>query len=294
MLVIITKNRISSWLRLVWLTLWLTCFSFCLLPHNVFGQKIEEKPSELKQIDVVEHLGVTVPLDLEFIDETGKTVKLRQYFTPGRPVLLTLAYYNCPMLCTLILNGVSDGMKKVAFVPGKDYQIVTVSIDPRETYELAASKKENHVKHFAKPGIQEGWAFLVGKDENIHKLAEAVGFKYFYDTKNGQYAHPAVSYMVSPEGKITRYFYGFDYRELDLRLGLMEAAKGQIGTTADKFVLSCYHYDPESKRYTLFAVNIMRIGGVVTVVLLALIIGILWIKEARKKKQFHGSNPEQN
>lgn len=294
MLVKITKNRFPDWPRLVCPALWLGILSL-LLPHTtVFAQKIQEAPQELKKSDVIEHLGDTVPLDLEFVNEAGKTVKLREYFKPGRPVFLTLAYYECPMLCTLILNGVSEGLKKVAFVPGTDYQIVTVSIDPKETSELAASKKENYVKHFGKPGIEEGWAFLVGKEENIHKLADAVGFKYFFDTGNNQYAHPAVSFMISPEGKITRYLYGFEYREIDLRLGLMEAAKGKIGSTTDRLVLSCYHYDPEAKRYTLFAMNVMRLGGIVTVALLALVLGILWLNEMRKKKQGHGSTPEKN
>jgi protein SCO1 len=259
-------------------------FMLTFASRDLLAQKIIDNPSELKRIDVEEHLGAAIPLGLEFTDEAGKTVTLRQYFKPGRPVLLTLAYYRCPMLCSIILNGISDGMKKVAFVPAKDYQIVTVSIDPRETYTLAAEKKENYTKAFDRPGIHDGWAFLVGKDENIHQLAATVGFKYFYDSTNGEYAHPAVSYMVSPEGKITRYLYGFDYREIDLRLGLMEAARGEVGTTVDRLILSCYHYDPLTKRYSLFAITLMRIGGVITLSLLALVIGILWKKELNKKK----------
>lgn len=281
-------------LQLVQLIGWLMAILFFFASPDLFAQKVIDNPSELKKIDVKEHLGDTIPLDLEFIDETGKTVTLRQYFKPGRPVLLTLAYYNCPMLCTLILNGISDGMKQVAFEPARDYQIVTVSIDPRETYTLAASKKENYAREFGKPGIRDGWAFLVGKEENSRKLADAVGFSYFYDSKNDQYAHPAVSYMISPEGKITRYLYGMEFREVDLRLGLLEAAKGQIGSTVDRLILSCYHYDPASKRYTLFAMNIMRLGGAVTVVVLTLVIGVLWTRDVRKKKRFRASHPEQN
>lgn len=241
-----------------------------------------ENPKQLKGIDVEEHLGASLPKDLEFTDEHGRSVKLGEYFDGKKPVLLTLAYYRCPMLCGLMLNGVCNSTKALDLTPGKDYRILTVSIDPRETAELAMAKKTRYVEQFGKAGVEEGWSFLVGSGENSKALADAVGFKYFYDAKRDEYAHPAVSYLISPDGKIMRYLYGMDYKRFDLKMGLIEASQGKVGTTIDRIILSCFHYDAKEGSYVLFAQNLMRLGGFLIMVVLAVVVWRLFAQERKK------------
>jgi protein SCO1/2 len=257
-------------------------FFVSLIMAKAHAQVVMENPSQLKGIDVEEHLGASLPKDLEFTNEYGKTVKLGDYLDGKRPVLLTLAYYRCPMLCGLMLNGVCNSAKALDLVPAKDYQILTVSIDPRETAELAMAKKTRYVEQFGKAGIEQGWSFLVGSGENTKALADAVGFKYFYDAKRDEYAHPAVSYLISPEGKIVRYLYGMDYKRFDLKMGLIEASQGKVGTTIDRIILSCFHYDAKEGSYVLFAQNLMRLGGFLIVVVLAIVVWRLFAQERKK------------
>ncbi len=254
-----------------------------LVISTAYAQVVLNNPKQLQGIDVEEHLGALLPKDLEFIDEHGQTVKLGDYFDGRRPVLLTLAYYRCPMLCGLMLNGVCNSAKALDLVPGKDYRILTVSIDPRETAELAMAKKTRYVEQFGKAGIEEGWSFLVGSSQNSKALADALGFKYFYDAKRDEYAHPAVSYLISPEGKIVRYLYGMDYKRFDLKMGLIEASQGKVGTTIDRIILSCFHYDPKEGSYVLFAQNLMRLGGFLIVIVLA---SVIWWLFAQERKRY--------
>lgn len=263
--------------------------NFCLFLLILFApllraQVVLENPKQLKGIDVEEHLGEYLPKNLVFTNEYGKEVRINDYLDGKKPILLTLAYYRCPMLCGIMLNGVCNSAKTLDLTPGKDYRILTVSIDSRETAELAMAKKTRYVEQFGKPGIEEGWSFCVGTAENSKALADAVGFKYFYDEKKDEFAHPAVSYLIAPDGKIVRYLYGMDYKRFDLRMGLIESAQGRIGTTMDKIILSCFHYDPKEGSYVLFAQNLMRIGGFLIVVFLAAFIWRLWSVEHRKHK----------
>ncbi|PIO47849.1 MAG: hypothetical protein CMR00_08175 [[Chlorobium] sp. 445] len=246
------------------------------------AQLIEEKPRALQGIDVVEHLGETIPEDLSFQDETGKAVKLSDYLHKGKPIILVMAYYRCPMLCNMVLNSVAESAKTLDLVLGKDYMILTVSIDSRETAELAAAKKTRYKEVFGKPGVEEGWFFLTGASEHSRALADAVGFKYFYDNKRDEYAHPAVIMLLSPEGKITRYVYGINYKNFDLKLGLIEAAQGKIGSTIDRLILSCFHYDASAGSYVPVAMNIMRLGGVLTIIVLTIVVGSFWMRESRR------------
>jgi len=234
---------------------------------------------ELQNIDVVEHLGETIPMDLSFVNEMGDSIQLKDYFQSGKPVLLTLAYYRCPMLCGLVIKGLTDGIANLAYIPGKDFQIVTVSINPEEEYPLAAAKKKSVLDAIKKPIENSGWAFLTGPAKNSKKLADALGFKYYYVDERGEYAHPAVSFILTNEGVISRYLYGIEYKESDLRLSLLEASKGEIGSTLDKILLYCYHYDPDAGGYVLFAGNLMRLGGVITVLILGTMLIILWRKD---------------
>ena len=248
------------------------------------GQVVRENAPELQKINVIEHLGEKIPLDLEFVDSSGDTIKLESLFNQGKPVLLTLAYYKCPMLCGLVLNGLSEGISQLAFTPGKEFQMVTVSINPEETASLAEAKKKNILGAMKKPIPEAGWAFLTGPAAQSERLAEAVGFKYYYDEKRQEYAHPAVSFILTQDGTISRYLYGISYSESDLRLSLLEASEGKIGTTLDRVVLYCYYYDPDAGGYVLFAGNLMRIGGVITVLIIGTTLLVLWRRESKPEK----------
>jgi protein SCO1/2 len=248
-----------------------------------FGQAVQEYPKDLQNIDVVEHLGDTIPLDLHFTDDNGRPVVLSQYFHQGKPVVLILGYYSCPMLCNLVMNGVSDVVKKLDLLPGKEFQIVSVSIDPTETDVLASAKKANYLKEIAKPGIENGWMYLTGSEDQSKTLAEAVGFKYYYVPQRKEYAHPAVLVILTENGVISRYLYGIEYKEFDMKMALLEASEGKVGGTLDRIILYCYHYDPEAGSYTVFAGNIMKIGGALTLLIMAALLSWLWFKEHRKR-----------
>lgn len=248
-----------------------------------FSQVINNNDAQLKKIDVEEHLGQTIPLDLNFTDDHGKQVALADYFNKDKPVVLILGYYTCPMLCNLVMNGVSDVVKEIPWRPGHEFEIVSVSIDPTETDLVAAAKKKNYIESIGKQDIADGWMFLTGPKEMSEKLADAVGFKYFYNEENEQYAHPAVLVVLSPEGKITRYLYGIEFGERDFRLAITEASEGKIGSTIDKIILYCYHYDPQTGSYVLFAENLMRLGGLLTMLILAILVILLILHERRKK-----------
>ena len=266
---------------------WIAMASICImgmLPGHLRAQVVQEKPRQLEGVDVEEHLGARVPLDLAFVSGDGQPVKLGDYFHEKRPVILILAYYTCPMLCNLVANGVSDAVRDLAWTPGKEYQIVSVSIDPRDTDVIAKAKRDNYRAALGKQSMPpEGWDFLTGTEASSKALADAVGFRYYFDEANDQYAHPAVITLLDPTGKITRYLYGIEFKEQDLRLALIEAADGKLGTTIDRIILSCYHYDPDAAGYVLFAGGLMRLGGIVSLVVLASFLGVLWIRERRRK-----------
>lgn len=255
-----------------------------ILANTTTAQTVKSEDKQLQKINVEERLGAKIPLDLTFFNEAGVTVQLKDYFTPEKPVLLTLAYYECPMLCTLVLNGLNQAVRELEWQPGDKFQMVTVSIDPGETPELAMKKKQAYVSGYDPDLVKTGWAFLVGDQESITQLAEAVGFQYFYDAKRDEYAHPAVSIVLSSDGSISRYLYGIDQTPRDLKLALLEASQGKIGNTLDRFILYCYAYDPQSESYTLFASNLMRIGGIITVILLGGMLGFFWYREYRQQQ----------
>lgn len=251
---------------------------------TVSGQILEESPVEMEGIDIVEHLGDTAPLDLVFANEQGDSVQLGSYFRQGKPVLLSLVYYECPMLCTFVLNGLVDGVKQLEWQPGEEYQMVSVSIDPRETPELAGQKKHRYLKSLGKENMAEdGWAFLVGDDSQIRQLADALGFQYKYIEERDEYAHPAAVFLLTDSGAISRYLYGIEYKVNDLKLGLLEASEGKIGTTLDRLILYCFHYDPSAKSYVVFAKNVMKVGGAITLIVLVLFLAVLWARERLKR-----------
>ena len=255
-------------------------------PRTLAQVTLDSVP-ELMGIDVVEHLADTIPLDLHFTDDHGNPVTLHRYFGQGKPVLLNMAYSNCPMLCTVVLNGVTNGVRDLSLRPGTDFQMVTVSIDPLETVSIASAKKHRYVNSVGPMGSDDGWAFLVGEESQSRALADALGFVYYYDEELKQYAHPAVTFLLTEDGVISRYLYGLEYKERDLRLGLLEASEGKIGNTIDRIILYCFHYDPDSKGYVAFAGNIMRLGGVITVALLGTFLAVYWARERLRHRSRH-------
>jgi protein SCO1/2 len=233
------------------------------------AQQVSLPPSSIySKIGVDQKLNDQVPLDLLFRDESGAAIPLSTYFHHDRPVVLALVYYKCPMLCTMTLNGMLKSFKPLKLDIGKDFDVLTVSFDPNETPDLAAAKKATHIKSYNRPGADKGWHFLTGEQDSIDKLTRAVGFRYTYDPASKQFAHTSAIMILTPDGKISRYFYGLEYSSRDLRLGLIEASQNKIGTLTDAVVLLCFHYDPASAKYGLVVMNLLRAGGILTLIIL--------------------------
>ena len=240
-------------------------------------------PAMLEGVGVDEKIGRNIDLDLTFIAENGYPVPLRQFFHAGRPVILNLVYYKCPMLCNLVLNGQTASLRDIPWTPGDEFEVVTISIDPSEGFDLAREKRATILGSYGKPA--PGWHFLADQDGHAKRLAEAIGFHYRYDEKIEQYAHAAAIMVLTPDGKMARYLYGIRFRSRDLRLALTEASEGKGKFTIDKLLLFCYHYDPASRSYTLFATNVMRAGGILTVLILGFVLLSFWKKERRRVSQ---------
>jgi protein SCO1 len=236
-------------------------------------------PPGLEGVGIDQRLNEPVPLDLTFKDEQGKTVRLGDYFHGGRPVILNLVYYQCPMLCTEVLNGLTAALKVIRFEPGKQFEIVTLSIDPRETPQLAANKKEMYLKRLGNPDAAQGWHFLTGEQAQIASLAGAVGWRYRYDARLDQFAHAAGIVLITPEGRIAQYYYGVEYSAKDMRLGIVEASQNKIGSLADQVLLYCYHYDPRTGRYGATITNVIRLAGLATVIVLGSALVLLFRNE---------------
>jgi protein SCO1 len=251
-------------------------------PRPELGPTGSGLPPALREVKIEQRLNEQVPLDLKFRDEAGREVALAEYFKGGKPVVLSLVFYKCPMLCDQILTGLLGGLRSISFDVGKEFEVVTVSFDPRETPELAAEKKQNFVGRYNRPGADKGWHFLTGDQESITRLTEAVGFHYNYDAQTDQFAHAAGIMLLTPGGKLSRYFYGVEYFPNDLRFGLMEASDNKIGSLADKLLLYCYHYDPATGRYGPVVMRIMRAGGVATLLGIGALVFVLRRRGARK------------
>jgi protein SCO1/2 len=231
-------------------------------------------PKMVEGVGIDQKLNGQIPLELTFTDETGQAVRLGQYFR-GKPVVLALVYYECPMLCDMVLNGLTHSMEQISLDLGKDFDVINVSFNPRESWQLAAAKKANYVEKYQRKGAQQGWHFLTGKAESIHALTEAAGFHYRYDAVNKQYAHASGIMILTPEGKLARYFYGIEYKPMDFRLGLVEASQNKIGTATDQILLFCYHYDPTTGKYGMTIMNTLRAVSSATLVALGALIFVL-------------------
>jgi protein SCO1/2 len=241
-------------------------------------------PPELQGVDIVEKLDNQLPLEARFLDDAGSPVILKQYFNGTKPVILQLGFNRCPMLCNLVLNGAFDGLKGIDWNAGNEYELLSVSIDPTEGPALAKAKKESYLVEFERPGASKGVHFLTGDELMSRAVADSVGFK-FVRQDNGDYSHAAVLVLLTPEGKVSRYMYGTKFEPKDLRFALLEASQGRIGSTLDRFILWCHMYDPNARGYVLQARKVMSLGGGVTVVVLAVGLGLFWRAEINRKKK---------
>jgi protein SCO1/2 len=260
---------------------WAVALPLLLVGHSYAQNYTQEL---VKRISIDQKLGDQLPLDLEFVDENGHAVQLRDYFGE-KPIVLTLVYYDCPMLCTQVLTSLLRAMNVLTFGIGTEFDVLTISIDPGETPELATAKKAEYMKNYRGRDGSTGWHFLTGKQAQIEQLAAAVGFRYEYDEETDQYIHASGIMVLTPAGKLARYFYGIDFPPRDLRWGLVEAADGAIGNPVDQLLLLCYSYDPMSGKYGLYIRNSLRIGGVATVLALGSFIAIMLRRERRGEFQ---------
>ncbi|MEX0662298.1 MAG: SCO family protein [Balneolaceae bacterium] len=252
-----------------------------------FAQLNQAVPADVEGVGVEEKLGSTIPWDLTFATSEGDSVTIKELMSSGKPVLLNPLYYDCPSLCGLVIESVYKVVNQLSWNPGEDYTIISYSIDPTETPEQAAEEKHEIMASFNRPGAEDGWHFLTGNEKAIAELSEAIGFSYKYDEETGEYLHLASIMLISPDAVVTRYLYGINFLEFDLRNALYEAADGKIGSTIERAVLYCFTYDSESQNYVPVAINIMKLGGLATMLILGIFLMILWRRE-------RGSSTSQN
>lgn len=238
-------------------------------------------PLGLEGVGIKEKIGLPVDLTLQFSREDGRVVALKDVIDPSKPTIVTLVYYECPQLCTLVLNGLIQSLDKIDWTVGKEFNVVTVSINPSETPELAGSKRQGYLAAYGRD-VQGKWPFLVDYQGNVKKLANQVGWNYRYDERTKQFAHAAAIMLLTPDGRVSRYLYGVRFRPADLRLGLVEAGQGKLGTVIERLILFCYHYDPNAGSYVLFAQNLMKVGGVVTMVVIGAFLFLVWRREGNR------------
>lgn len=240
------------------------------------------QPGVPPDVSFDQRLGATVPLDGTFRSDDDQATTLRAAMA-GRPAVLVMLYYKCTMLCPLLLDGMVRGLRELSFTAGREYQVIAVSINPKETPAIAAAKKRETLQRYSRPGAERGWSFLTGDEAAIRPLADAVGFRYAYDARHDEYAHPAGLVLLTADGRVARYFYGVEFPERDLRLGLVEAAQNRIGSPIDKVLLLCYHYDPLTGKYGLVIMNVIRLAGSATVVVLGSFVAVMLRRDRRSR-----------
>ena len=261
---------------------------FCISALPMACGQLVDDVDQLEGVGVKEKLENTLPLDLEFVNSDGKTILLGELFASGKPVLLSLNYSDCPMLCRLQLNGLVDGLRDMKLQPGIDFHIVSVSIDPSETPIRARQTKQNYMRSYGRAGTADGWHFLCGKKQAIDSLADAVGFEFKYVPERREYAHAAVTIAITPEGKVSRYLYGVMYPPQTLRLALVEAGEGKVGSTLDRVLLFCFHYDAATGRYAPVARKIMSVGAGMTVTAMAIGLVPVWLRKRLTAERHRG------
>ena|SRR6266404_5000067 len=241
-----------------------------------------QRPSVFEKVGIDQNLGAQIPLGAGFKDEHGQDVKLSDYFGHKRPVILALVYYNCTMLCDQVLNGMASALNVLKFNAGKEFDVVAVSFDPRETPEIAADKKQLYLARYKRPGAEQAWHFLTGKQDAIDAVTRSMGFHYTWDDRSNQFAHSSALILLTPEGKVTQYYYGIEYSPKDMRLGMIEASQEKIGNPVDQLILYCYHYDPTTGKYGAIAMRMMRLGGLLTVLLLGMFMVFSFRREGQR------------
>jgi protein SCO1/2 len=247
------------------------------------GKAAAEQIPVLREVGIDQKLDAKIPLDLAFTDETGRDVTIGQYFG-ARPVILALVYYECPMLCTLTLNGLVSSLTAVSFTAAKEFEIVVVSFDPGETPALAADRRKSFLRRYGRPDVESSVHFLTGRESSIKALTDAVGFRYAYDKDIDQYAHPAAITVLTPDARVSKYLFGIEIPPRDIRLALVEASGNRIGTAIDQALLFCYHYDPEKGKYGFVVMSIVRLAGALTVVALGATIAFSLRRERRRQR----------
>jgi protein SCO1/2 len=252
-----------------------------LASGSAFSQPTSQ-PGPLQDVGFDQRLGEAVPLDAVFVDERGERVTLGDFFGE-RPVIMALVYYECPMLCTMVLNGLTSSLGTLEFDPGEEFEVVIVSFDTRETPAQARSARSTHVGRYDRPGTEDGWHFLTGDEESVQRITQSLGFRYVWVPESNQFAHAAGIVALTPEGQIARYFYGIEYAPRDVRLGLVEAADNQIGSLVDQILLYCFHYDPVVGKYSAVAMNIVRLAAAATVLALGSFLILQWRRERRRR-----------
>ena len=235
-------------------------------------------PEPLKKVGIEQRLGEMLPLDAQFKDENGQIVKLGDYFGKGRPAIIALVYYECPMLCNQVLNGLTGSLKGVSFSAGKEFDVIAVSFDPKEfdKPELAKNKKASYMGRYGRPGTESGWHFLTGTQESIDAITKAAGFGYEWDEKSRQFAHGSAIMIATPDGKLSRYFYGIDYSPKDVKFGIMESAESKVGSVADELMLYCFHYDPSTGKYGFQILSALRMMAIATILGMGLMGFVFW------------------
>jgi protein SCO1 len=268
------SHKIGLYIATLLITL-ASIHAFAQMNNGIMSPPANTRPPRLENVGIDQHLDAQIPPDLAFRDETGKQVKMGDYF--GRkPMILNLVYYNCTMLCGEALAGLASAMRLIKFDVGNEFDVITVSFDPRETPEMAAAKKKDYVCRYGRPNAAQGWHFLTGPPQSIDALTKAVGFQYQYDEKTNQYAHATAIMVLTPQGHISRYFYGVEFPPKDLRMGLVEASQEKIGNVVDAVLLYCYHYDPQTGKYGAMVTNILRLAAGATILLIGGLLLILW------------------
>jgi protein SCO1 len=269
------KQSFKSMLRSALVTASLVASAFGQgMTSGILSPPANVRPPGLKNVGVQQNLNHQIPADLMFTDDLGRSVRLGDYFGK-RPMILNLVYYNCPMLCGEVLSGLENSLRMMKFDVGKEFDVLTISFDPRETPEMAAHKKAEFLKRYKRMGAEQGWHFLVGRQDAIDALTNAAGFQYEYDEQTKSFAHASAIMVLTPDGRIAQYYYGIEYPPKDLRLGLVEAGQGKIGNVVDQLLLYCYHYDPEKGKYSAVVMRIVRLAGVGTILFLGAL--IFWL-----------------
>jgi protein SCO1/2 len=252
-------------------------------PLTYPGRSSNEKPALLREIGFDQRLGAALPLDAPFLDETGAAVRLGNYFGK-RPVVLTLVYFDCPMLCNISLNGLTSALDVLPFDPGREFELVSISFDPKETPAQAAAKKRVQLARYPRPFATSGWHFLTGSQESIDRVTKAVGFRYAWDAETRQYAHPAGTVVSTADGRVSRYLFGIEYSPKDLRFALMESGDGKIGGLVDQALLFCYQYNPHTGRYSAAIIGVIQVAAVLTVLALGVFISVMMRREKARAR----------